>query len=403
MRFSSAIDRLAKMGASGWAVHRAGRQMKAEGEDVIELSIGQPDVPIDKALLDEASRAMYAGRIRYANARGEPVLLKALVEKYAKRRPGVTERNFLCFPGTQAALHAVIAALADHGDGVLVGDPLYATYEQVIRATGATPIYVPLRPENRFHLQADDLERAVTPEARVLLLNTPHNPTGAVLSRSDLVAIGEVCKRHDLWIVCDEVYEELIFGGLEFASPFDLPELADRTIVVSSISKSHAATGFRSGWCAGPEEFCNAVVPFSEALLFGGQPFIADMTALALSRQFDMTAIMRTNYERRAAIVEKVFFGSNLVRPMPPEGGMFSLLDIGSTGLDGEAFAWELLRQEKVSVMPGRSFGAQAANFIRISLTVPDEKLSAAMDRVKTLAERLHVARTADSLISPGL
>ncbi|MDP9835921.1 arginine:pyruvate transaminase [Neorhizobium huautlense] len=389
MRYASITDRLAHLGSGRWALHTNARRMKAAGEDIIELTIGEPDVAPDQALLDEASRAMYAGRTRYSNGRGEPAVLKALVEKYSKRRAGVSERNFLCFPGTQTALYGVMTGLVERGDGVLVGDPLYATYEGVIASTGAHMIPVPLRPEKKFHLQAADLERAITPEARVLLLNTPHNPTGAVLSEAEIVAIGEVCRKHDLWIVSDEVYEELIFDGVKFASPFDIPELADRTIAVSSISKSHAAPGFRSGWAAGPEEFCEKVLPVSETMLFGVQPFISDMTALALSKHFDTADVMRANYARRAAIVAKSFEGSNLVKPMMPEGGMFILLDVTATGLGGEEFAWELLREEKVAVMPGTSFGDQAAGFLRISLTVPEDVLATAMERVAALASRL--------------
>ncbi|MGE7367451.1 pyridoxal phosphate-dependent aminotransferase [Neorhizobium sp. NPDC001467] len=389
MRYASITDRLAHLGSGRWALHTNARRMKAAGEDIIELTIGEPDLAPDQALLDEASRAMYAGRTRYSNGRGEPGVLKALVEKYAKRRPGVTERNFLCFPGTQTALYGVMTGLVERGDGVLVGDPLYATYEGVIASTGAHMIPVPLRPEKKFHLQAADLERAITPEARVLLLNTPHNPTGAVLTEAEIAAIGDVCRRHDLWIVSDEVYEELIFDGVKFASPFDIPELADRTIAVSSISKSHAAPGFRSGWAAGPEEFCEKVLPVSETMLFGVQPFISDMTAVALSRRFETADVMRGNYARRAEIVAQSFAGSNLVKPMLPEGGMFILLDVTATGMGGEEFAWELLRAEKVAVMPGTSFGDQAAGFLRISLTVPDDILATAMERIAALAGRL--------------
>ncbi len=389
MRYASITDRLAHLGSGRWALHTNARRMKASGEDVIELTIGEPDIAPDTALLDEASRAMYAGRTRYSNGRGEPAVLKALVEKYSKRRAGITERNFLCFPGTQTALYGVMTGLVERGDGVLVGDPLYATYEGVIASTGAHMIPVPLRPEKKFHLQAADLERAITPEARVLLLNTPHNPTGAVLTAAEIAAIGEVCRKHDLWIVSDEVYEELIFDGVKFASPFDIPELADRTIAVSSISKSHAAPGFRSGWAAGPEEFCEKVLPVSETMLFGVQPFISDMTALALSKRFETAGVMRENYARRAEIVAKSFAGSNLIKPMLPEGGMFILLDVTATGLGGEEFAWELLREEKVAVMPGTSFGDQAAGFVRISLTVPEDVLATAMERVAALAGRL--------------
>lgn len=400
MRYATITDRLADLGSGRWALHLAARRMVAAGEPVIELTIGEPDMPPNPALLEECSRAMYAGRTRYSNGRGEPGVLKALVAKYEKRRPGITEKNFLCFPGTQTALYAVMTGLVEAGDGVLVGDPLYATYEGVIASTGAHLIPVPLRPDNRFHLQAEDLERAITPEARVLLLNTPHNPTGAVLTEAEIVAIGKVCRKHDLWIVCDEVYEQLLFGG-EFASPFDMPELAERTIVVSSISKSHAAPGFRSGWAAGPEEFCLKLLPVSETMLFGVQPFISDMTALALSQEFPTAGIMRDNYQRRAAVVQDTLSGSNLLKPMMPEGGMFVVVDVTATGLDGADFAWELLNMEKVAVMPGSSFGHQAAGFIRISLTVPDDVLETAVRRMADLASRL-AARPADQRRSAG-
>lgn len=388
MRYASITDRLSNLGSGKWAVHAAARAKSATGTEIIELTIGEPDLPPDDVLLAECARAMHAGRTRYSNGRGEPAVLKALTEKYRKRRADVTEKNILCFPGTQTALFAVMLGLVEAGDDVLVGDPLYATYEGVVASTGARLVPVPLSPSRRFHLQAEDLERAITPASRVLLLNTPHNPTGAVLTAAEIAAIGAVCRRHDLWIVCDEVYEELIFAG-GFASPFDNPDLAERTIVVSSISKSHAAPGFRSGWAAGPAEFCERLLPVSETMLFGVQPFISDMTAMAVSERFDTAAIMRENYHRRAKIIERALAGEPLLKTMLPEGGMFILVDVGATGLSGEAFAWELLNLHDVAVMPGSSFGAQAKDFIRISLTVPDERLEEAARRMSLLARNL--------------
>jgi arginine:pyruvate transaminase len=331
---------------------------------------------------------MRAGRIRYSNGRGEPGIVAALTEKYRKRRPDVNEQNVLCFPGTQTALFAVMLGLVEAGDAVLAGDPLYATYEGVIAATGAHMVPVPLRPEKGFHLQAEDLEKAVTPDSRVLLLNTPHNPTGATLTAEEIAAIGEVCIKHDLWIVCDEVYEKLIFEG-SFASPFDQPALADRTIVVSSISKSHAAPGFRSGWAIGPEEFCTRLLAVSETMLFGGQPFIADMTAMAIAGNFDTAERMRESYLRRAKLIIGHLSGHDALKPMMPEAGMFLLVDVSATGLDGATFAERLLEEKQVAVMPGASFGDQATNFIRLSLTVADETLSEATDRIAAFADSL--------------
>jgi arginine:pyruvate transaminase len=388
MRYASITDRLTGLGSGKWALHIEARHMVHEGTPVLELTIGEPDVAPDRRLLDECARAMYAGRTRYSNGRGEPAVVAALVEKYKQRRDDVTYQNVLCFPGTQTALFAVMMGLVEAGDTVLTGDPLYATYEGVVASTGAKLTTVPLHPEKRFHLQAEDLEAAITPETRVLLLNNPHNPSGAVLSKEEVGAIGAVCRKHDLWIVCDEVYEQLIFDK-EFHSPFDDPELAERVICVSSISKSHAAPGFRSGWAIGPAEFCERLLPVSETMLFGVQPFIADMTAMALSQHFDTAEVMKQNYIRRANIVADELRGSNTIAPLMPEGGMFILLDVSGTGLSGEDFAWRLLREKHVAVMPGSSFGAEARDFIRLSLTVPDSDLKVAVGRIATLGEEL--------------
>ncbi|PYB74089.1 MULTISPECIES: pyridoxal phosphate-dependent aminotransferase [Rhizobium] len=388
MKYAAVTKRLAGLGSGKWALHIEGRRMAASGIPVIELTIGEPDMPPDPALLAECARAMNAGRTRYSNGRGEPSVVDALVSKYGKRREGITARNILCFPGTQSALFVVMMGLLDAGDEVLAADPSYATYEGVAAATGGCLVPVPLRAENGFHLDAADLEAAITPRSRALLLNTPHNPTGAVLSAAEIAAIGEVCRRHDLWIVCDEVYEELTFDD-RFASPFDNPALADRTIVVSSISKSHAAPGFRSGWAAGPAEFFDHLLPVSETMLFGVQPFIADMTAMALTQPIGTSATMRANYQSRANLMVDRLSGSPALRPHRPEGGMFIVLDVSGTGLTGHDFATRLLQEEKVSVMPGSSFGEGARNLVRISLTVPETSLEEAARRMLCLAERL--------------
>jgi arginine:pyruvate transaminase len=388
MKYAAVTKRLAGLGSGKWALHIEGRRRAAAGIPIIELTIGEPDLPPDPVLLAECARAMFAGRTRYSNGRGEPSVVQALVAKYRKRRNDVTARNILCFPGTQSALFVVMMGLLDAGDEVLAGDPSYATYEGVAAATGGRLVSVPLRAENGFHMKAADLEAAITSNSRVLLLNTPHNPTGAVLSASEIAELGEICRRHDLWIVCDEVYEELTFGD-RFASPFDNPDLVDRTIVVSSISKSHAAPGFRSGWAVGPAEFFDHLLPVSETMLFGVQPFIADMTAMALTQPIGTSKMMRENYQSRANLMVDRLSGNSALRPHRPEGGMFIVLDVSGTGLSGQDFATRLLDEENVSVMPGSSFGEGARDLVRISLTVPEASLEEAATRMLRLADRL--------------
>jgi arginine:pyruvate transaminase len=358
MRYAALSDRLAELGGARWAVHARARAMKAAGQPVLEFTIGEPDLPIPTALLDVASDAMRSGRTGYSNGRGEAGLVAALAARYSRRsgRP-VGAEHVMCLPGTQTVLYLIFQVLTGPGDEVILGDPAYATYDGVIMASGAVPVPVRLKPEHGFRLRAEDVAAAVTPRSRVLFLNTPHNPTGAILSADDLAELGAVAKAHDLWIVCDEVYEELIFPGQDFASPFDMADLAERTIIASSISKSHAAPGFRSGWLVAPAGFTRRALPVAETMLFGSQPFIADMTASAVAAPSDIAPIMAARFAARSELWRTLIDGQDGLRVSRPQAGMFLLLDVRSTGLSGQAFADGLLRDEGVALMPGESFG----------------------------------------------
>jgi len=387
MRYAPVTDCLADLGGAKWEVHALARRMQAAGESVIELTIGEPDVATPPALLETAARSMAAGRTGYSNGRGEPALVAALAARYTARRGREIGRDqVMCLPGTQTTLYAILQTLVTSGDEVLVGDPMYATYEGLIRATGATVVPVPLRPDAGFRIQPTDIAARITPRSRVLFLNSPHNPTGAVLSRDDLTALCRLAAEHDLWVLCDEVYEDLCFPGVTFASPLDLPDYADRVIVASSISKSHAAPGFRSGWCVGPAEFCTRLLPLSETMLFGSQPFIADMTAEAVSSPSPIAAEMMARFQRRAQLIHDRLQGTAGIHVHMPQAGMFALLDIRATGLSGDAFARALLAQAKVAVMPGESFGTALAGWVRLSLTQPDDRIVEACTRIATFA-----------------
>ncbi|WP_099911429.1 pyridoxal phosphate-dependent aminotransferase [Puniceibacterium antarcticum] len=386
MRYAAITDRLYDLGGDKWAVHNAARDRIAAGEDIIELTIGEPDITTDPALVETCITSLRAGRTRYSNGRGEANLVEALVQTYAPRMPDISAENVLCFPGTQTALFAVFQALVGAGDGVLIGDPYYATYQGVVEAPGAHVQPVPLRMDKGFILQPEDVEAAITPQSRVLLLNTPHNPTGAVLDRDTLEKLGEICRAYDLWIVCDEVYEELIFEG-SFASPLEIASLQERTVVVSSISKSHAATGFRSGWSIGPVDFSRRLLPISETMLFGNQPFIADMTEAALLGHYDTAARLREALGRRARLVHEAVTNIPALSAALPQGGMFQMIDVSGSGMDGETFAWRLLEEQGVAVMPGVAFGDTGVALIRVALTVPDAVLSEAVRRMSALCE----------------
>jgi arginine:pyruvate transaminase len=390
MRFAKVTQRLAGLGSEKWAVHIEGRRRADLGEPMIFLSIGEPDAPPPAAIFDVAERQMRAGRTRYSNGRGEPDVLRALSRLYTERTGrSISTSQFLFLPGTQTALYVAMMVLVELGDEVLMADPYYATYEGVIAAAGGVAVPVRVDPDHGFHLKAAALEKAITPKTRVLLMNTPSNPTGAVFTREEIARIGKVCEQHDLWIICDEVYASLTYGNTVFASPFDRAELEKRTVVVSSVSKSHAMPGFRCGWIASSEEFCAAALPVSETMLFGSQPFLEDATAFALDNHFSELDAMKHAYERRAQVLVEGLRASKTVSARMPEGGMFVMVDVRKTGLSGRAFAERLLAEENVVTMPGESFGAGGAGHLRVALTVDESQTAEACRRIARLADRL--------------
>lgn len=383
MKFASITERLSGLGGAKWAVHMRARTLAEEGRDIVELTIGEPDVPPVDALMEDATTAMRAGRMGYSNGMGEPGLRAALARRYtASSGRDIHPDQVMCLPGTQTSLFTTLMGLVETGDEVLMGDPMYATYEGCVRATGASVVPVPLSPKNGFRIQAADIAGRITPQSRAILLNTPHNPTGAVLTRQDIREIGALAREHDLWIISDEVYEELIFDGVPFASPLAEADLADRTVIVSSISKSHAAPGFRSGWAIGSKEFTSNLLTLSETMLFGSQPFLADATANAVAAPSAIAPGMRKRFAARAAYLAKRLEAESALKVSRPQAGMFALIDISSTGMNATDYAFDLLENAGVAVMPGTSFGATLNTWVRVAMTTSDDALQTACDRI---------------------
>ena len=386
-RFAPISDRLSGLGAAKWAVHVEGLDRAAAGKKVTFLSIGEPDLPPPASVLDQAVASMRGGRLKYAAGQGEQVALDAIAN-HLSRRSGqeVSPDQIVYTAGTQNGLCTVLMTLVQTGDEVLVPDPYYATYEGLVAASGATFVPVPTLPEDGFHVTAKQIEAAITPRSRVLLLNTPSNPTGAVLSQNEIDEIGEVCERHDLWIVVDEVYADLTYGA-PFCSPFDRPHLRHRTLAVSSISKSHALPGFRAGWIASPLDVTQRLVLVAEAMLFGSQPFIEDALAVALSQRHPEVENLSAAFRDRAQQLVGAFEGSTAAKARMPEGGMFIMVDIRETGMSGEDFAWMLLNDHDIVVMPGESFGTGGAGHIRLALTNDVKVLREAGAQIRVVAE----------------
>jgi arginine:pyruvate transaminase len=391
MKLAKIANRLSGLGSEKWAVHQEGKRRAAAGEHMIFLSIGEPDASPPEAILEVARKQMRPGRLHYSPGQGEPVVLEALSRFYTKQTGrSIGADQFLFLPGTQTALFVAFTAILNEGDEVLLLDPYYATYEGVIAAPGGVPVAVPLDPDNGFHPNLAALEAAITPRTRALLLNSPSNPTGAVFTRDEIASIGRLCKKHDLWIVSDEVYASLVYGNNIFTSPFFDKDLEDRTIVTSSISKSHAIPGFRCGWIAASAEFAAAALSITETMLFGSQAFLEDATAFALDTHFVELDTMRETYQSRAKVLIDGLKPCKTVSARMPEGGMFVMIDVRKTALSGEEFARKLMLEQSVVTMPGESFGHCGAGHLRVALTVDETQIAEAARRIVTLANSIH-------------
>jgi arginine:pyruvate transaminase len=389
MQFSPLVGRISGKGAQAWSIHFDAVRQRAAGRDVIFLTVGDPDQPPPEPVIAATVAALKAHKTGYSPIIGLPELRAAIAARVVRRSGApCTAENVAIVPGTQAGLYATLQCLAGPGDEAIVLEPLYATYEAVAGAAGAHLVSVPLRPETGFHPDLAALAGAVTPKTRLIWINSPHNPTGAVFTPAEIETVAELCRRHDLWLVSDEVYEDLAYSRPHL-SPRSLPGMAARTVVVSSLSKSHAIPGFRLGWIIGPNELIQHVFNLVLCMLYGGPPFIQFGALAALKTDLPEVAALREDYRRRAALLSGILATALHCRVTPPEGGMFVLLDVRGTGLSSEAFARALLEEEAVAVLPCDGFGPSAVGQLRLSLTSADARLEEAGKRIVRLARRL--------------
>lgn len=389
MRFAPRVADYSGPGSGGWSVQQEAAVLRDSGHDVIFLTIGDPDQPTPSPVIEATIAALRRGRTGYGSMIGHPELRAAIAARFASRtgRP-CTSENVTVTTGAQGGLFCAMQCLVGPGDEVIVPEPVYATYQGVLAASGAEMVMVPLPAERGFHPDLDSIAGAVTPRTRVVWINSPHNPTGAVFTPDEIAGIAKICRRHDLWLVSDEVYEDLAFARPHL-SPWSLPDMAERTIVVSSLSKSHSMPGFRLGWIIGPPALGRHLFVLLLSMTYGTPPFIQEGALAALSAELPEVAALRDDYRRRAGLMSGILAAASNCRPIPPEGGMFVLLDIRGTGMAAQQFASALLESEDVAVLPCDAFGPSAAGHLRISLTEPDARLAEAGRRIVRFAQRV--------------
>jgi arginine:pyruvate transaminase len=380
--YSGLTAKLSGRRSRAWDVTDRAVQMERDGRDIIHLGVGDPDFDTPQGVVDAAVAALRDGRTHYSPVVGEPHL-RETIAAIGQTRYGVDLEpgNVTIFPGAQCALFATMLCLSSVGDEVIILEPFYATYEGVAHAGGADVVSVPLSPDDHFDLDVTRIAAAVTEKTRVILANSPGNPTGAVFSRSAWESLAEFCRENDIWLVSDEVYSEFAFAG-EHYSPASVTTAREHVVVINSVSKSHAMTGWRLGWTIAPAELSAHLSNLAQCLLFGVSQFTQDAATLALREsQADVAAIkaeLNSRCDLLCAALSQI--GGLVVHK--PAGGMFVLIDVSALGCDGEEFANRLLDHGGVAVVPGFAFGDSAANFVRIGYLVDEPRLAEAAERI---------------------
>jgi len=365
--------------------------MKARGEDVLSFSAGEPDFDTPVTVKEAAKRALDEGRTKYAAVSGLLALRDAVAREYNKRGFDVTANNVVVSVGAKHSIYQLLMVMLNPGDEVIIPSPYWVSYPDMVALARGTSVIVHGDEAHGFKITADQLEAAITDKTRLLILNTPSNPTGAVYSKAELEALAEVVERHQIGVLFDAIYDQLIYTGeppAEFATL--RPGLFDLTVTVNGLSKSHAMTGWRVGYIVAPEHICKAVSKLQSQSTSGITTFVQYASVVALEEVIDEPLEMREHFDRRRKLLLEGMRSIEGVTCLEPEGAFYAFPNfsayLGKTGPDGVIandldLAAFLLKHCGVALVPGSAFGAPG--YARLSYATSDEKIKDGIERIR--------------------
>ena len=361
-----------------------------EIEDVISLGVGEPDFDTPWHVREEGIYTLQKGRTFYTANRGL-MELGTEISNYIARNHAVQYNpatQVLVTIGGSEAIDLALRACLEPGDEVIYHEPCYVSYLPCITLADGVPVPIPLKEANDFRLTAEELEAAITPKSKALILSFPNNPTGAVMTKEDLEAIAEVIVRHDLLVITDEIYSELSYTGKKHYSLIDLPGMVERTIYINGFSKAYAMTGWRLGYCCGPEEILAQMVKIHQFAIMAAPTMSQYAGTMALKNGASDVEMMRDSYNqrRRYLMAELERLGIPCFEPF---GAFYIFPNISQFGLSSEEFATRLIREHKVAVVPGSAFGQSGEGFVRVSYAYSIEELKQAFERIERFITEL--------------
>jgi aminotransferase len=357
-------------------------------KDVISLGIGEPDFVTPQPIIEAGIAALHAGETHYTSNAGLIELRQAITghiyKHYGVQYDPASEA--IITVGVSEALYLAMTALLNPGEEVIMPTPCFVSYQAEVILAGGVPVEVATFMEDGFQVKPERLEAAITSHTKAILLGYPNNPTGAVYSRQVLLEIAQIAERHDLVVISDELYDQLVYGVEHVCFP-SLPGMHQRTILLGGFSKNYAMTGWRAGFACGPAELIKGLVRIHQYTIMSA-PTMSQLAALeAIQHGQSFVAEMRQEYDRR----RKLIVGGLNQLGLPtfePHGAFYAFPKVAITGMDDETFAQKLLEEERVAVVPGNSFGAGGEGFVRCSYATAYEKIEEALQRMKNFMRR---------------
>lgn len=354
----------------------------AKYDDVIKLTVGEPNFDTPQYIKDAAKLAIDAGETHYAPNAGITPLREAIANRYHKYRDGYTANHVLISVGAMEGLFLSMMVLLNPGDEILVPDPCFPNYYGQVEMIGAKAVPVPTYEKFEYRMQAADVEKALTANTKAILLNSPCNPTGAVLTKEDVLAIAEVAKKHNLWVLSDEPYDSIVYDGVEAFSIAQVPEVRDQVFVLNSFSKSYAMTGWRIGFLLAPDAaYITKMAQLQEGVASCVSTF-SQVAAVEALKSTDCVDRMVTDYTRRRDIL---IDGINAIPGFSCKksaGSFYAFANIKAFGKSSQEFAEELLEKTHVVVVPGSAFGKMGEGYLRLVFANSDENLKEAVKRI---------------------
>ncbi|WP_100486337.1 pyridoxal phosphate-dependent aminotransferase [Sporolactobacillus pectinivorans] len=353
-------------------------------DDVISFAVGEPDFFSAPNIIEAAKRSLDAGETKYAPGAGLTKLREVYIN-YLEKTIGISYdiENCLVTTGGMGALFLGLTTLLNPGDEVILSSPYWTNYGQQVVLCGGTPVCVDVAEENEFVISPDDVRKAITPKTKVILLNSPSNPTGSVIDKESLREIAEIAKENDLFVVSDEVYRHILFDAQEYTSIASLPGMKERTLIVDSCSKTHAMTGFRVGFATGPVSLINEMAKITEEVWSCVNSSAQYAAIEAFSNGTEYREMMVKEYEKRRNYIYERINSINSISCIKPMGAFYIFANIKNTGLSAKKFCDRLLDERHVAVVPGDNFGTNASGYVRISYATSMEKIKEGMDRIE--------------------